>query len=81
MNSNDMAPVEQTAQTVLLVNLALRVLSHRALTIVTLLLNAGVCAWAMWAESWPRLAGALLFAVASWCTVNLKPPKGESDAL
>ena len=79
MNSNDMKTVEQTAQTVLMINLALRILSHRAMTIITLLLNAAVCSWAMYTESWPRLAGALLFAVASWCTVNLKP-KGADDA-
>ena len=74
---NDMEPAARTAQLALMMNLALRILSQRVLTVVTLLLNAGVCSWAMYSESWPRLAGALLFAVAAWCTVNLKPPKGE----
>ncbi len=68
--------VSRTEHLAAMVNIALRVLSHRALTIVTLLLNAGVVGWAMYAESWQRLAGAALFAVTSWCTVNLKPPKG-----
>lgn len=81
MNRNDMETAERTTQTALMLNLALRILSHRTMTIVTLLLNAGVCSWAMYSESWPRLVGALLFAVTSWCTVNLKHVKGENDAL
>ena len=79
MNRLDTDSASRTEQTVLLVGIALRVLSQRTLTIITLLLNAGVVSWAMYSESWPRLAGALLFAVASWCTVNLKPPKGEDS--
>jgi hypothetical protein len=76
MNLNDANQAAKTEQVMLIVNIALRVLSHRALAVFTLVLNAGVCSWAMYSESWVRLAGALLFAVTSWCTVNLKPPKG-----
>lgn len=70
--NNDAHSAARTEQMVALVNIALSVLSQRALTVIVLLLNAGVCSWAMYSESWPRLAGALLFAVTSWCTVNLK---------
>lgn len=80
MNTNDVQQAARAEQMALLVSIALKVLSQRALTIIVLLLNAGVCSWAMYSESWPRLAGALLFAVTSWCTVNLKPSKGDDHA-
>ena len=66
MNSN---PVEHVS---VMIEIALRVLAQRSMTIIALLLNAGVVSWAMYSESWPRLAGALLFAVTSWCIINLK---------
>ena len=78
MNQDDQKHAARTEKLALMVGIAMQILSHRTMTILTLLLNAAVCSWAMYTESWPRLAGALLFAVASWCTVNLKPPKGDS---
>ena len=65
MNAN---PVEHVS---VMIEIALRVLAQRSMTIIALLLNAGVVSWAMYSESWPRLAGALLFAVTSWCIINL----------
>jgi hypothetical protein len=67
-----MQKVVDTEHLVLLVNLGMRVLSHRVMTVVGLLLNAGITGWAISSESWVRLAGAALFAVTSWCVINLQ---------
>jgi hypothetical protein len=61
------------------VNLGLQVISTRSLTILTLLLDAGIFAWAMSADSWIRLTGATIFTFASWCIVNLRPPKEQQN--
>jgi hypothetical protein len=62
-----------------LVNLGIRVLSSQALTILALLLDAGLFGWALETESWIRVAGATLFAVAAWCLIYLRPRSGVSQ--
>ena len=75
MNLNDLPPeapqqaakLDYSAQIVMI---GIRVLSVRALVLISLLLDTGIFAWAINEGSWIRLAGATIFAVASWCTVN-----------
>ena len=55
----------------------LQLLSQRLLTLLALLLDAGIFAWAMTTESWVRLAGAAAFSVAAWCVIHLRP-SGEA---
>lgn len=72
MNNDDLKHVARTEQLAQLAEIAMRVVSLRLLMILSLLLNTGVICWAMYSDSWVRLAGALVFAVSSWCTINLK---------
>jgi hypothetical protein len=55
-----------------ILNIGLRVLSVRLLTLVGLLLNAGMFGWAMWAGGYDRLAIAGAFAIATWTLVHLR---------
>ena len=77
MNNSEARHVQSADNLAQLVNIALKILSQRVMTVMSLLLNAGVCSWAMYTESWLRLAVAAVFAVASWCTLHLKPPGGN----
>jgi hypothetical protein len=80
MNLNDLPVSEQRPKldaAAQIVMIGIQVLSVRALVLISLLLNTGVFAWAIWEGTWIRLVGAAAFAVTSWCTVNLKPPKGN----
>lgn len=77
MNLTDSNHAAKTEQMVLLMAIAMRVLGARAVTILSLLLNAGVVSWAMLSDSWVRLAGAAVFGAVSWCIVNLKPKEPE----
>jgi len=55
-----------------LVEIGLRVISMRVLTILALIGNGVMFGWAMWAGGYDRLAIAGVFAVASWCLVHLR---------
>lgn len=55
-----------------ILQIGLRLLSIRLLTLVSLLLNAGMFGWAMWAGDYPRLAIAGVFAVATWTLVHFR---------
>jgi len=77
MTEIDQKHAERVEQTMLIISVGLNVLSLRALTVLSLLLNTGVFSWALYSDSWVRLLGAALFAVATWCIVNLKPPKEQ----
>jgi FtsH-binding integral membrane protein len=55
--------------------LGLRMLSMRLLTVIALVLDAGIFAWAMASDTWPRAVCAVAFAVASWCVVHLRLEK------
>jgi len=69
---------QRLRMTATVVATGLQLLSQRALTVLALLLDAGIFGWAMQTESWVRLAGAAAFGVASWCVIHLRP-KGESS--
>jgi hypothetical protein len=75
--NDDLSQATRLEITGQLVGIALRVLSTRTLVLISLLLNTGVFVWAMSCATWLHLAGAATFAVTSWCTVNLQPPKGH----
>jgi hypothetical protein len=77
MNHEEAKHVAHAERTMLMMGIALRVLGARVVTITTLLLNAGVTSWAMWSDSWVRLAGAAVFGITSWCLVSLKPREGD----
>jgi hypothetical protein len=79
MNLSDQKFAAKTEQTMLILSVALNILSLRFLTVLSLLLNTAVFSWALYSDSWVRLAGAALFAVATWCIVNLKPPKEHQN--
>jgi hypothetical protein len=59
-----------------LVNMGLRVLSLQMLTLLGVLLTAGIFGWAVYTESMIRIAGAAIFAVAIWCLIYLRPRGG-----
>jgi len=61
-----------------LVNVGLKALSTKILTLAALLADAGLFGWAMVDGAWSKIAAAALFAIASWCLVNLKP-KGNDQ--
>lgn len=75
---NDMQEAQRIETMMVVINIAMRILSSRVITVISLLLNAAVVSWAMYSESWVRLAGAAIFCVASWCTVNLKGKPNEA---
>lgn len=53
-------------------HVGLRVLSMRFLTLIGLLLDAGMFGWAMWAGGYDRLAVAGAFAVATWTLIHMR---------
>ncbi|MBA0085094.1 MAG: hypothetical protein HRJ53_08865 [Acidobacteria bacterium Pan2503] len=55
-----------------ILQIALRTLSIRLLTLVSLLLNAGMFGWAMWAGGYDRLAVAGAFAAATWTLIHFR---------
>jgi hypothetical protein len=71
---NDVEQAAQTAHTMMvLLNIAIKVLSAEVVTFFALSLDAGVFVWAIQTESTIRLVGAVLFTVASWCLIHLRP--------
>lgn len=69
-----MKPMD-SEQLATVVHFSLRVLNQRLLTLISLLLNAGMFGWAMWGGGYDRLAVAGAFAVATWTLVHLKGEK------
>src|SRR5882762_7201344 len=65
-------------QTALGVRIGLEALSLRAITILALLLNAGLLAWALYDPRWERLGGAALFALFSYCVIHVRPKGGDN---
>ena len=53
-------------------NIALRVLSLRFLTLTGLVLDAVMFGWAMYVGGYDRLAVAGVFAVATWTLVHFR---------
>lgn len=66
-------------QTALGVRIGLEALSVRAITILALLLNVGVFAWAIYNPMWERLIAASVFALFSYCVIHVRP-KGNDNA-
>ena len=77
MNLTDSTSAAKLEQMVAIMSIAVRVLSARLVTILSLALNTGVVIYAMVGDSWVRLAAAAVFGAASWCIVNLKPKEPE----
>ena len=55
-----------------LLKVGLEALSHRLLTLVALLLNAGAAAWCMLSPDVLRVVTGLLFACTCWCLINIQ---------
>ena len=53
-------------------HIGLRVLSMRLLTLVGLVLDAGMFGWAMWVGGYDRLAVAAAFALATWTLIHMR---------
>jgi hypothetical protein len=83
---SDLVKLQQEAkarileQTALGVRIGLEALSVRAITILALLLNAGLIAWALYNPQWERLAGATVFALFSYCVIHVRPKQGDGNA-
>jgi len=56
---------------------AVRVLNQRLLTLLALILDAGMFSWAMGAGGWDRLAIAAVFALAAGLTIHLRGVSGQ----
>jgi hypothetical protein len=65
-------PQVNNDQLAMMLQVGLRILNLRILTLVTLVLNAVMFGWAMWAGGYDRLAVAAVFAVATWCLVHFR---------
>jgi len=62
-------------QVAVVLDVALRVVTRRVLTLAALFAVTGMFGWAMVQGGYDRLAVAGVFAVACWCLVNLS--KGD----
>lgn len=74
------AQAEQQALVSNLLKIGLEALGTRLLVLLSLLLDAGMFGWAMAASTWPRIAAAVLFAIATWCLVKITPKHGDAHA-
>ena len=68
---------ERQEQRETVLKIALDVLSHRSLTLIAMLLNAGAASWCMLNPDWIRAVTALLFATTTWCLINIRHRQGE----
>lgn len=62
-----------------IINVGIRLLSARFLTAVALLGDCILFGWAMASGGWDRIAAAVLFAIATWCLVNVKYERKAHD--
>lgn len=81
MDESDRLKIEKAeqeqAQRTMVLKIALDVLSYRTLTLIAMLLNAGVAIWCMLYPDALRAVTALLFAVTTWCLINIRHRQGE----
>lgn len=72
---NDVIEQNQRRQELLavVISLGMKILSERLLTLLVLLLDGGIFAWAISTESIIRLVGAVLFAVAAQFLIHWRP--------
>lgn len=66
---------EALEQTMRIIRVGLDALGARMLTTLALVGDFVLFAWFFFAGGWERLAAAVLFAIATWCLLNLKLPK------
>lgn len=59
-------------QLALLIQLGLKALNHRILTLISVLCSMGLFCWAMLEPNWMRIATATLGGIVFWCLVNMK---------
>ena len=59
--------------------IGMRALSARMLTTITLIADLLLFAWAVASASWISLAGAVLFAVATYCVLYVRLPTERKD--
>lgn len=69
----------QTRQMVRLIDLALKALSTRLLTTIALIGDCLLFAWSAVTGSWVALSAAVLFAMATWCLVNVHYSGGKDE--
>lgn len=76
---NDLLKLEADAKqrilerTSLGVRIGMEALSLRAVSVIALLLNAGIVSWCLYAPVWERLAAVTVFAVFSYFVIHVKP--------
>lgn len=78
MDQSDLIKAEQDAKarimerTALGIRIGLEALSVRLLTVIALLLNAGITGWSIADPRWERLASATVFALFSFAVIHMK---------
>lgn len=64
-----------------IIEVGLRALALRLLTTLVLVADCVLFAWAMAAGSWQSVGVAVLFAIAAWSVLYLRPPdRKESES-
>lgn len=63
-----------------IISVGLKALSGRILTTIALMGDVVFFVWVMAVPTWERLLGAVLFAIASYCVVNVKPIEKQEDS-
>ena len=65
------------AQILKVVNLALKIISDRLITILGLLSSGGLASWVMWGPEWERVATLAIYVIFVYCVVPTKEKKHE----
>lgn len=65
-------------QLALLIQMGLRALNYRILTLVSVLCSMGLFCWALAYPNWQRITAATLGGIVFWCLVNLKGKDNET---
>lgn len=61
----------------LAIRIGMDALSFRLLSLVALILNAGVVGWSLLDPRWERIATCAIFAIFSYFVIHVRPNKGE----
>jgi hypothetical protein len=62
-----------------LIAIGIEALSLRMLTTLVLVADSALFAWALFNGGWQALATAVLFAIATWCVLHLRPPERKEE--
>lgn len=65
------------AQVLKLVNMALKVISDRLITILGLLSSGGLASWVMWGPEWERVATLAIYVIFVYLVVPTKEKPNE----